>query len=153
VPLTPPGQRTLHVEALELRTDLDRLFHAFASGTTLTGNALFNVNRALRGSFRSSRLVIVDGRPVLRERHESNGPVAVLAPIATAAATLMTEADPGRLRQCAGAACTRWFLDTSKGGQRQWCSMAACGNRAKSARFRARSGPGPDAAAPPAPSA
>lgn len=138
VPDSPPGRKTLFVEAHRLRADLHDLFNAFASGKALPDAVVFNVNRALRRSRRESRLTVVDGRAVLREHHEADTPLAVLAPIALAGATLVADADPRRLRQCAGAACTRWFLDTSKGGRRQWCSMATCGNRAKSARFRAR---------------
>src|SRR4051812_36322418 len=37
---------------------------------------------------------------------------------------------PGRVRTCAGEGCILHFLDTSRGGRRQWCSMTVCGNRA-----------------------
>ena len=49
---------------------------------------------------------------------------------------------PGRLRVCAHPACVLHFYDASRSGRRQWCSMAACGNRAKAARHydRARRG-------------
>ena len=53
-----------------------------------------------------------------------------------AAAHLVADADPSRVRRCAASDCGAWFLDTSKGGRRKWCSMAACGNRAKAARHR-----------------
>ncbi|MDE0898945.1 MAG: CGNR zinc finger domain-containing protein [Longimicrobiales bacterium] len=138
IPDSPPGRKTLFVEAHRLRADLHHLFNAFTSGKALPDAVVFNVNRALRRSRRASRLTVVDGLPVLREHQEADAPLAVLAPIALAGATLVADADRRRLRQCAGTECTRWFLDTSKGGRRQWCSMATCGNRAKSARFRAR---------------
>ncbi|WP_019869528.1 CGNR zinc finger domain-containing protein [Salinispora oceanensis] len=52
--------------------------------------------------------------------------------------TLLTErAD--RLRRCAHPDCVLHFLDTSPKGNRRWCSMAGCGNRAKAARHYARS--------------
>ncbi len=41
---------------------------------------------------------------------------------------------PDRIKQCAHENCVLWFHDTSKNGTRRWCSMAACGNRAKAAR-------------------
>ncbi|WP_245560246.1 CGNR zinc finger domain-containing protein [Nocardia asiatica] len=31
-------------------------------------------------------------------------------------------------------------MDTSRGGSRRWCDVTLCGNRAKSAAFRARHG-------------
>ena len=59
-----------------------------------------------------------------------------LVPVARSAARLLSTADPARLRPCAAEDCGAWFLDTSKGGRRRWCSMERCGNRAKAARHR-----------------
>ncbi|TYB49723.1 CGNR zinc finger domain-containing protein [Actinomadura chibensis] len=44
---------------------------------------------------------------------------------------LLATAPPDRLRPCAAPDCILWFLDTSRNGRRRWCSMTACGNRAK----------------------
>ncbi|MGG8409884.1 CGNR zinc finger domain-containing protein, partial [Streptomyces sp. 12297] len=46
---------------------------------------------------------------------------------------------PDRIRACAHDACVLHFYDTSRNGTRRWCSMAACGNRAKASRHYARS--------------
>jgi predicted RNA-binding Zn ribbon-like protein len=46
---------------------------------------------------------------------------------------------PGRIRRCANEACVLVFLDTSRNGQRRWCSMASCGNRLKARRHWERS--------------
>ncbi|MFF8727322.1 CGNR zinc finger domain-containing protein [Streptomyces sp. NPDC015171] len=51
---------------------------------------------------------------------------------------LLTRA-PERIRHCAGGGCVLHFFDTSRNGTRRWCSMAACGNRAKASRHYARS--------------
>ncbi|MFJ4519696.1 CGNR zinc finger domain-containing protein [Streptomyces sp. NPDC088810] len=51
---------------------------------------------------------------------------------------LLTRA-PERIRTCAGGSCILYFFDTSRNGTRRWCSMAACGNRAKASRHYARS--------------
>lgn len=48
-----------------------------------------------------------------------------------------TEA-PGRMRKCANPPCPLHFVDTSRKGERRWCSMALCGNRAKAQRHRTR---------------
>lgn len=45
---------------------------------------------------------------------------------------------PERLRRCEHEQCVLWFLDTSKGGRRRWCSMQTCGNRAKAKRHYER---------------
>lgn len=47
-------------------------------------------------------------------------------------------AEPERMRHCANPSCTMVFHDHGKNNRRRWCSMAACGNRDKVARFRAR---------------
>ncbi|ANP55082.1 putative RNA-binding Zn ribbon-like protein [Streptomyces griseochromogenes] len=51
---------------------------------------------------------------------------------------LLAEA-PDRIRGCAHETCVLHFFDTSRNGTRRWCSMAACGNRAKASRHYARS--------------
>ncbi|MEU0048564.1 CGNR zinc finger domain-containing protein [Streptomyces sp. NPDC006184] len=51
---------------------------------------------------------------------------------------LLTRA-PERIRTCSGTGCVLYFFDTSRNGTRRWCSMAACGNRAKASRHYARS--------------
>jgi len=43
-----------------------------------------------------------------------------------------------RIRQCSGEGCALLFVDTSRSGERRWCSMAGCGNKAKVAELRRR---------------
>jgi predicted RNA-binding Zn ribbon-like protein len=50
----------------------------------------------------------------------------------------LLRAGPDRIRRCAGDGCILHFYDASRGGRRQWCSMAACGNRAKARRHYER---------------
>jgi predicted RNA-binding Zn ribbon-like protein len=81
--------------------------------------------------------------PVLDEHgtlvHTAADPVgAVLADIARDALTLATSLELQRVRACAGPACAAWFLDTSRPGNRRWCSMDTCGNQAKKTTWRAR---------------
>lgn len=45
----------------------------------------------------------------------------------------------GRIRECSAADCGVVYLDTSRSGNRRWCSMQRCGNRAKVRAHRARS--------------
>ncbi|MVU79989.1 hypothetical protein GPX89_22430 [Nocardia sp. ET3-3] len=63
---------------------------------------------------------------------------SALAAIARSAIELLGSPDRDRLKECGRDACTRLYLDTSRGGSRRWCDMAVCGNRAKSKAFRAR---------------
>jgi predicted RNA-binding Zn ribbon-like protein len=43
-----------------------------------------------------------------------------------------------RVRQCEGVNCYLMFLDTSRPGNRRWCSMRRCGNRHKVTSYRSR---------------
>ncbi|GAA3198301.1 CGNR zinc finger domain-containing protein [Dactylosporangium siamense] len=43
-----------------------------------------------------------------------------------------------RVRECAGDHCRLIFLDTSRPGNRRWCSMERCGNRNKVRTHRTR---------------
>lgn len=60
--------------------------------------------------------------------------------VAVSSAVDLLERGPGpRLKQCPGDQCGWFFLDTTKRGNRRWCSMSECGQDAKTARRRALS--------------
>ena len=77
------------------------------------------------------------GLAELRRRRDE-GKSSLLEPVASALATLLTQADLRRVRSCEAHDCTLVFEDTTKSGRRRWCSMAMCGNRMKVAAFRSR---------------
>ena len=62
-----------------------------------------------------------------------------MIPIVESAADSLVDEELGRNRRCADPRCHRVFFDGTKNGQRRWCDMGTCGNRAKAARHRARS--------------
>jgi predicted RNA-binding Zn ribbon-like protein len=135
---TPPEARALQGEALRLRDAVHALFAAVAIQRVALPSALDDINRVLSAAT-WSRCMAVEGQTLrLQEGTRTEGPLGALAPVAWAAAEMATTAKPERLRRCAAKACSRWFLDTSKGGRRKWCSMATCGNRAKASRWRSR---------------
>jgi predicted RNA-binding Zn ribbon-like protein len=51
---------------------------------------------------------------------------------------LLSQGPAGRLKQCPGDDCGWFFIDTTKRGNRRWCSMSECGQEAKTARRRGR---------------
>jgi predicted RNA-binding Zn ribbon-like protein len=55
----------------------------------------------------------------------------------TAAVDLLSSQPPAALKQCPGDHCGWFFLDSTKRGNRRWCSMSECGQEAKNARRRA----------------
>src|SRR5919202_3631184 len=71
------------------------------------------------------------------------GPAATaLALVATAAEDLLTSSLAPFVAACPGEGCGWLFAD--RRGRRRWCSMAACGNRAKARRHAERRGTGGD---------
>jgi len=63
---------------------------------------------------------------------------ALLVTLAREAVQLFGSDAAKSIRQCRSPTCTLYFIDTSRQGDRRWCSMAACGNKAKAAGFRRR---------------
>lgn len=63
---------------------------------------------------------------------------ALLARLAGDAALLLGGPERARLRQCDGASCAILFVDRSRRGDRRWCSMRGCGNKAKVDAFRGK---------------
>ncbi|MDT8758122.1 ABATE domain-containing protein [Sphingomonas psychrotolerans] len=63
---------------------------------------------------------------------------ALLATLAGEAARLLGGDRAARIRRCEADGCAMLFLDTSRSGERRWCSMKRCGNKAKVAEFRRR---------------
>ena len=167
IPDSWPELRTLTVEARSLREALRFLFSAVAEGETPGPAATFVVARATAGA--PARYAMVETRdpaeedtdpaggnpgapartgskpaglwrPQLRRRFVGGRATAALTPIAHSAVEMLSAVDRRRLRPCAAPDCRRWFVDTSRGGRRRWCSMARCGNRRKAARYRERHG-------------
>jgi predicted RNA-binding Zn ribbon-like protein len=78
-------------------------------------------------------LLSADGKVTL------DGPVAgLLSSLARDAVRLLGGEDAAHIRQCQSSSCTIFFVDASRSGDRRWCSMSACGNKAKVAGFRRR---------------
>ncbi|MHA6761041.1 CGNR zinc finger domain-containing protein [Streptacidiphilus sp. PAMC 29251] len=67
---------------------------------------------------------------------------ATLSLVARDAVDLVTSAGLNRVRECADESCGALFSDNSRPGNRRWCSMGACGNRAKKNSIRSRGAAG-----------
>ena len=135
---SPAETALLLREARRLRDDVARALDAFRARRAVPPDALYGIDRILAQRCVSRRLRGEGARLRLEESVASPSLAGLLAPVALSAAELVTGAEPRRVRRCAATDCGAWFLDTSKGGRRRWCSMATCGNRAKAARHRRR---------------
>ncbi|MGH8869155.1 MAG: CGNR zinc finger domain-containing protein [Actinomycetes bacterium] len=89
---------------------------------------------------RLRRLSTEAGRTQWRLDEERAGLLLPLLAVGLAAGDWLCRAEPGSAAACPGTGCGWVFADPSR--RRRWCSMAACGNRAKARRHavRARTG-------------
>lgn len=117
---------------VDLREALYEVLRAATSAHALPRPALATINAAAAGPPVTVRLAGPG------ELHRSGDVAAALSTIARAAVDLLGGDDLARVRWCAGDACTHPFLDRSRAGQRRWCGMAGCGDRAKARAYRAR---------------
>ena len=125
-------------DAIALRESLYAIFSATAAQKKPRDADLATLNRALAES---------PPRRALRGNQPGYGwavtagdavPATLLAPILWSASDLLVGARLARVRRCANDACLWLFLDDSKSGNRRWCSMSGCGNRAKAHRHYVR---------------
>ena len=84
-------------------------------------------------------------QPQLTPRLHRNGSVSrdgtapqLLAGLAVDLLDLLSGPDIENVKECSAAGCTRLYIDASRAGNRHWCGMGTCGNRAKVQAFRAR---------------
>ncbi len=120
--------------ALQLRETIHRCFAATASGRLPSDADLAALNAAL--AVAPARQRVQPGGWDVGVPEPSAA--ALLAPVLWSAADLLVGGQLARVRQCANPDCGWLFLDNSKGGNRRWCSMGACGNRAKAHRHYLR---------------
>jgi predicted RNA-binding Zn ribbon-like protein len=128
--------RTL-ARIVSTRTALRDVAHAVAHREAPDRRAIDEVNRALRSRERVELVAAPDG---VRLGHSHVGDVVDDA-LARIAEPIVREVGGGhddRFRICANDTCRWIFFDESRSGQRRWCDMATCGNRAKAQRHRAR---------------
>ena len=135
----PAQAAAIFREALALRETIYRIFHAIAAGGAPADEDLGALTLGLKSAPARSALQRVNGGFGwrLEAAHPGDAP-ALLAPVLWSAGDLLTASQPGRVRECANDKCLWLFLDESKNGTRRWCSMSACGNRAKAHRHYAR---------------
>lgn len=69
------------------------------------------------------------------------GARAVASTVARDAIDLLSSPLRQRIRECASPECALLFVDTSRPGQRRWCSTDTCGNRSRAAAYRQRQRP------------
>ena len=116
--------------ALSLREAIYRLALARVHGRSFDLADLVTVNTAAAGP--PPTIELTDTGPLM-----SGDLTSALTQLARDGIAVL--GDPAaRLKECGRTGCTRIYLDRSRGFRRTWCGMDACGNRVKSAAYRAR---------------
>jgi predicted RNA-binding Zn ribbon-like protein len=78
------------------------------------------------------------GNGLLHLQEETPQPTRAALSVIARDAILLLGSKSIRVKECARPDCTLLFVDTSRSGRRRWCSMDACGNRAKTVGYRKR---------------
>jgi predicted RNA-binding Zn ribbon-like protein len=130
---TPAHAASAFAEALALRETIYGIFSATARGAAPRADDLAIFNKALDRAPRRTRLQPTETGYAWRIDRPRAAP-GILAAVLWSGGDLLAEPGRLRVRQCANPRCQWLFLDDSKSGTRRWCSMSACGNRAKAHR-------------------
>jgi predicted RNA-binding Zn ribbon-like protein len=127
-------------QALELRSNLRTMVERLVDGRVHAApQTIDTLNALLRTPVGHFELTRTKHGYDKQLRREFDSPAQLLVPIAESAADLLTSDDLTMLKKCQGPHCILFFYDTTKNHRRRWCSMTACGNRAKVAAHYRRS--------------
>ncbi len=131
------GSGKLLADALALREALHALFFPLSIGRAPGAKGLAAFDGFLGRAAAEARLE--RDRRGFRWTFARAGRLdPVLAEVVWSAAHLLASPDIERLRACANPTCGWVFLDRSRRGNRKWCEMRECGNRAKARRYYRR---------------
>lgn len=126
-------------QARTLREHLHDVLAAAHAGRAVPQTALDAITAAIQAA-QGARSLIAAPSPGLAS-HRWSPPIAADIPLHTCALAierLLVDVDRRKIRKCGASDCDVYFVDTSKGHRRQWCSMTNCGNREKQRRWRSQ---------------
>jgi predicted RNA-binding Zn ribbon-like protein len=126
-------------QAIALREALYKIFSAISHSTFPKTTDLDTLKAAFVEAMMHARLIPAGQGFRWDWTERKNALDQMLWPVVGSAVQLLTSEDVKKVKECPGIGDCGWlFLDTSKNGSRQWCSMEGCGSRAKMRRQYAR---------------
>lgn len=134
--LDSPGFHVVK-HARKLREHLHDVLAAANSGRPARQSDLDALSAAIQVAH-AARTLVASPSPGLANRRWSPA-LAREIPLhacSLAIERLLVDEQCKRIRKCGASDCDVYYLDTSKGQRRQWCSMNGCGNREKQRRWR-----------------
>ncbi|MCZ3389594.1 MAG: CGNR zinc finger domain-containing protein [Actinomycetia bacterium] len=122
-----------HRQAVAMREAAFALLNSSRVSGEVRPSDVAKLNDALGESIGHRVLAAAQRGGVREEWRTADALTQVLWPVAIDTWDLLTEPELGLVRQCPPDAggCGWLFLDTSRAGNRRWCDMRTCGNRAK----------------------
>lgn len=129
----PTAAQTAFDRAIALREALNRLFGARLLGEAPLAADLATLETALAAAPARTRLA-PDADGFAWHIEAPADLWLLLTPVLWSASDLLAGPIGAQVRRCANPECLFLFLDTSRAGNRRWCSMQNCGNRAKARR-------------------
>ncbi len=135
-----PTEATATFErAIALRETIYRVFSAIAGSTIPQTADLEALQSTFAEGMTHARIMPTTNGFAWNWIKREDALDQMLWPLVRSAVELLTSEEVRRVKQCPGLGDCGWlFLDTSKNGSRQWCSMEECGSRAKMRRQYAR---------------
>jgi predicted RNA-binding Zn ribbon-like protein len=136
--LSDPSCSLVAKKARKLREHLHEVLQAMHAGRRVAQEDLAAINHVVQTAHAARTLRTSASGGLVS--HRWSQPFAADVPLhacALAVEELLVEVDRKRIRKCRASDCGVYFVDTSKGHRREWCSMSNCGNREKQRRWRA----------------
>jgi predicted RNA-binding Zn ribbon-like protein len=130
------ASQKVYKKALVIREAVYRIFISLVKGEEPDSKDVALLNRECIAAREHQELHFDSGHFRWDLEIQSEEPEGIIRQIALSAAELLTSGSLHRVKECSGDNCGWLFLDTSKNGSRQWCSMKDCGNLAKVRKFR-----------------
>ena len=122
--------------ARRLREHLHDVLAAANSGRPARQSDLDALSAAIQAAH-AAQMLVASPAPGLASHHWSSlVPEIPLHACSLAIERLLVGEERKKIRKCGASDCDVYYLDTSKGHRRQWCSMKGCGNREKQRRRR-----------------
>jgi len=126
-------------KAIGLRNAIYCIFSAAAQGCQPEPDALKRLKEVWGQAVASAEITPLDEGYAWKWESQPSDLAQMLWPVAQAAVDLLLSENLEHVGQCADdRGCGMLFIDTSRNRSRQWCSMDACGNRAKAKRHYQR---------------
>jgi predicted RNA-binding Zn ribbon-like protein len=125
-------------EMILLRGELRAMAERLSIGKPAGQASLDAINRVLASRAAYPQVFRKDAGYVTKMQTSTESPRHLVVPAAESAAWLLEHGDLSLLRRCENPNCILYFYDTTKNKRRRWCSMDACGSRAKAAAYYRR---------------